>query len=165
MDGFAVGIVRTSHGVRGYVKVSSLSGEVSHLLTLKSVLVRNKNREKEYRVESAKPLGQGVLLKLEGIDTPEEGKALAGSELWVDREQAAPLSDDEYYIADLIGCDLMYEGSKAGEIVSLSSNGFDDLMEVKTENGIRIVPFTSRFIGTVDLDRGTVELLNPELLE
>ncbi|MFP4267910.1 MAG: ribosome maturation factor RimM, partial [Spirochaetaceae bacterium] len=89
-EALAVGVIRTSHGVRGYVKVSSLSGEVEHLLSLKTVLVRNKNREKEYRVEDTRPFKKGILLKLEGIETPEEGKALAGAELWVDREEAAP---------------------------------------------------------------------------
>lgn len=165
MDGLAVGIIRTSHGVRGYVKVLSLSGEVEHLLALKSVLVRNKNREKEYRVEDTRPFKDGILLKLEGIDNPEEGKALAGAELWVEREEAAPLAEEEYYIADLIGCDLVYGGSKVADILSIGGNGFDDLMEVKTGKGIRIIPFTSRFVGAVDLEKRTVELRAPELLE
>ncbi|MFP4180342.1 MAG: ribosome maturation factor RimM [Spirochaetaceae bacterium] len=164
-EALAVGVIRTSHGVRGYVKVSSLSGEVEHLLSLKTVLVRNKNREKEYRVEDTRPFKKGILLKLEGIETPEEGKALAGAELWVDREEAAPLAEEEYYIADLIGCDILCGGSKVAVIVSVGGNGFDDLMEVKTDKGIRIIPFTSRFIGGVDLEEGTVELLAPELLE
>ncbi|MFP4267532.1 MAG: ribosome maturation factor RimM, partial [Spirochaetaceae bacterium] len=91
--------------------------------------------------------------------------ALAGAERWVDRGEAAPLAEEEYYIADLIGCDILCGGSKVAVIVSVGGNGFDDLMEVKTDKGIRIIPFTSRFIGGVDLEEGTVELLAPELLE
>lgn len=165
MEKLAVAVVRTSHGVRGYVKVTSLSGETEHLLKLEELSLRKEGREKGYRVEDMRPIKDGLLLKLEGVDTPEEGKRLAGSEIWVDRDAAARLAEGEYYISDMIGCSLLFEGKSCGEIVAVGDNGVSDLLEVETRKGIRIVPFTARFIGTVDLEAGVIELLDGELLE
>jgi 16S rRNA processing protein RimM len=165
METLAVGIIRTSHGVHGYVKVMSLSGETDHLFELEQVSLRKNGREKVYRVEEVKSFKDGVLMKLEGVDTPEAGKALAGSELWVERDLAAPLTEGEYYISDMIGCSLVCGGSRCGEVVSVSETGVADLLEVKTGRGVRMIPFTSKFVGEVDLESGTIELLEPELLE
>ncbi len=165
MERVAVGIIRTSHGVHGYVKVMSLSGETDHLFELEQVSVWKDGSEKVYHVEEVKSFKDGVLMKFEGVETPEAGKALAGSELWVGRELAAPLSEGEYYISDMIGCSLVSGGVRCGEVVSVSETGIADLLEVKTEGGVRMIPFTSKFVGEVDLESGTIELLDPELLE
>ena len=165
MERVAVGIIRTSHGVHGYVKVMSLSGETGHFFELQQVSIRRDGKEKVYRVQEVKSFRDGVLMKLEGVDTPEAGKDLAGSELWVGRESAAPLMEGEYYISDMVGCYLVYEGTRCGEVVAVSETGIADLLEVKTERGLRMIPFSSKFVGEVNLESGTIELLEPELLE
>lgn len=165
MDTLAVGIIRTSHGVRGYLKVKSLSGETAHFFHMKKVNVRTDKKEKEYGVEDVKPYKDGVLLKLEGVDTPEKGKSLAGAEIWVEREAAAPCAEDEFYISDLHGARLIYKGKNIGRVVSVGESGLYDLLEVDTGSGTRLVPFSERYIGTVDLENGTIELLDDEIFE
>src|SRR6056297_1164093 len=104
MEKLAVGIVRTSHGVQGYVKVKSFSGETDHFSNMGEVLLVKDNREKAYRIEAVKTVHEGVLIKFEGIDTPEAGKLLAGSEIWVERSLSAPLEEGEFYAADVQDC-------------------------------------------------------------
>ncbi len=165
MDTLAVGIVRSSHGVKGFVKVLSFSGETAHLLRLRRVEL-NINGERSTRViEDARPFKNGVLLKFEGIDSPEAAKALSGAELWVLREEAAPLAEDEYYLADLCNCELFCGEERRGRIVSVAAGSSGDLLEVETKDGLKIVPFTRRFIGEVDIAAARVELLMPEILD
>jgi 16S rRNA processing protein RimM len=165
MDLLAVGIVRTSHGVHGYVKVRSFSGETAHLLELQTVRLWKDRREKEYAVEDGKLFGDGVLLKLQGVDTPEAAKRLAGSEIWAAREEAAPLGEGEFYTADLHGCGVYVEGEKAGTVTGMTETGLYDVLIVSTEKGERLVPFDGRFVGAVDPEKGYIELLEKELLE
>jgi len=166
MDGLVVGIVRTSHGVRGYVKIQSLSGEKEHFFSMKEVLLRQNRREKVYRVEDVKPLGKGVIIKFDGIDTPEQGKALAGAELWVDRESAAPLKSGEFYAADINGCGVIFNGETVGTVRSVLESSLNDLLEVVlSDGGTQLVPLTEQFIGEIDTVGKTVELKDDRVLK
>jgi 16S rRNA processing protein RimM len=164
MDTLAVAIVRSSHGVKGFVKVLSFSGETAHLLRLRRVELNMNGKRRTLAIEEARHFKNGALLKFEGIESPEAAKALSGAELWVLREEAAPLAEDEYYLADLCDCELFCGEEKRGRIISVAAGSAGDLLEVETKDGVRIVPFTRHFIGEVDLSAGRVELLMPELL-
>ncbi len=165
MDRLVVGIVRTSHGVRGYVKIASLSGEREHFYQMKEVLLKQDRTEKVYRVEDVKPLGDGLIIKFDGVDTPEAGKQLSGAEIWVDKGLAAPLKEGEYYAYDITGCDVIFAGERIGMIKSILEGGHKDLLEVMCDDGIHLVPLTEQFIGSIDIDDKTVELKDDRVLK
>ncbi|SRR6056297_397096 len=158
MDKLAVGIVRTSHGVQGYVKVKSYSGETAHFSEMREVLLIKNKREKAYRIESVKSIHDGVLIKFEGIDTPEAGKLLAGYEIWAERSASAPLEEGEFYAADVIGCNVCFQGKEVGVVKSIIENGATDLLEVRVDEETRIIPVTEQFVGEIDIEAKTIEL-------
>jgi len=164
MEKLAVGIVRTSHGVQGYVKVKSFSGETAHFSGMREVLLIKNNREKAYRIEAVKPFHDGILIKFEGVNTPEAGKQLAGHEIWVERGLSAPLKADEYYAADVVGCHIYFQGDDIGVVKAIIENGATDLLEVDVEQGTRIVPLTEQFIGDIDVEQKAIELKNDWVL-
>ena len=165
MDRLVIGIVRTSHGVRGNIKVTSLSGEIEHFLSLKEITLRKGEKETLYHVAEVKPLGSLLLMKLRGIETPEVAKTLAGAEILVPREQAAPLEEGEFYQADLLGCQILHEGEVLGVVKSIFQGGQSDLLEVKTDTGVYLIPFQEPYIGEVSLENKSIELKAPWLLQ
>jgi len=161
VDLIAIGIIRTAWGLKGWLKLSSYSGEWDHFFSLKSVLLAAKaiNRPKEYEVEGFR-IHQGAgQLKFVGIDSPELAKTLSGAEIMVPREQGAGLAADEWYIADLIGLRMIdADANYLGKIVSVISSS-DDILEVLTPGGSRfMVPFRTEFVGEPDMENGTLVL-------
>ncbi|GHU36886.1 ribosome maturation factor RimM [Spirochaetia bacterium] len=160
-------LVGTPFGVKGFVKIRSLSGETEHLFRLDSVLLRYNNIECSYRIEQCNPLGEGVVFKFFGIDSPEAARTLTGAEVVVNRNQAAPLRKGEWYVEDLrnikvITCD----GRVLGHIVDIVDGGGGSLAEIQLPDAAtRFVPFRDEFMGDVDTGAGTVILLMPELLD
>lgn len=115
--------------------------------------------EKTLQVESTRWSGDHLLLKFVAIDSPEQAKLLADFELWVDRDQAAPLEPGEVYLGDLIGCHLVYQGVVKGQIIGYWEGAAAILLEVeKTEGGSCVVPFQEVFLGSIDLTGRNVEL-------
>jgi len=165
MERLVIGIIRTSHGIKGYVKIKSLSGEYAHFLRLKTVHVKKDNIEKDYRVEDVKILANGLLMKFEGIDTPERGKLLAGAEIWVERQFAAPLKSGEYYSSDIIGSDLLFNGEVVGSVAAVIENGASDLLEIRSGDKTFIVPLTEQFVGDIDIGKMTIELKDDWVLK
>ena len=85
----ATGRVQSAHGVKGYLKVESYSGEIRHLLKLHSLVLENNGKEETFEVEDSRKNGKKILLKLKGIDSPEEAKRLSNWVVWVARRKAA----------------------------------------------------------------------------
>ena len=158
-DKIAVGRVSTAHGVHGDLRILSLSGEKDHLLKLDHVFLVQGEKEMLFRVEKIRPHGSKVLLaKLKGIDSPEEAKKLTGYMVYTERGNACPLSEGEYYQADLLGCEVFYGDEPVGTVSATIENGPKDLIEVTTVNGRRLIPFEDEYIGEVRVDEKKIEL-------
>ena len=167
MDKIAIGKVRTSTGVRGYFKVLSFSGEFDHFKKLKGQFIefRFKGRQKDYSVEDIRMSGSNLTVKVEGIDTPEDAKKLSGWEIFVEKKKAAKLKKDEYYLADLCKCSLVYNGEIIAAVKGISDNGISDLLEIEIDGRVRLIPFLNQYVGDVNIKKGTIELKEGWLLE
>lgn len=165
MDMIAIGKIRTSHGLRGFVKVVSYSGEVEHFYGLEKVILSAERIESEFAVEEVKPLGDSVIIKFISVDTPEKAKSLAGMEIRVPRAKAAPLEEGEYYHADLLGCEMLFQGETAGRVKSIVEGGGGELFEVELTSGeTALIPFRDEFIGEINVEKKLIELKNDWIL-
>jgi 16S rRNA processing protein RimM len=149
---FVVGLVGIPFGVKGFVKVRSLSGENAHIRGLDAVLLRTGSGEKRYEVEETVVSGRTLMMKFRGIDSPEAAKALTGAELVAGRDHAAPLNEGEFYIADLRGIPVaLPSGEPVGEITDVFEGGGGFLAEIRLPSGEpRLVPFRNEFFGEID---------------
>lgn len=165
-----IGRVRTTHGVRGELKVESLSGETKHFTGLSRVrLIRRDGRgpvERETReVESVRLAHRLVLLKLTGVDSPEAAKRWRGWEIAVDRADAAPLAQGEYYYADLVGLTVFVDGEERGRVTDLWEGGPTVMLGITRSDGEeRLVPFQAEFVASVDLEEGSLVLETDEVI-
>ncbi len=161
----AVGVIASTHGTRGELKVRSLSGQIGHLLALRSVLLRKGRVETPMDFEWVRRHDPGGLVKVAGLDTPEKARALVGSEIWVPRMAAAPLGADEYYAADLCMCRLWFGEEEVGSVRSVWEGGPAQLLEVVGKEGKTwMVPFSEHFIGDVDIGARMIRLKEDEII-
>ncbi len=165
MEMISIGKVRTSHGVKGYLKIFSYSGEIEHFFKLKNIVLKHNNTEKSFVIEDIQPHGNSIILKLNGVDTPEKGKSLSNWEIWVPRENAASLAENEYYHADLCLCELYFQDEVIGRIKSVLEGGGGELFEVELTSGETVlIPFRSEFIGRISINDKLIELKNEWIL-
>ena len=159
MDRLAVGRIGSAFGLSGALKVKSLSGETSHFFGFERVFVGSEGRLEAFQVERVEAYRHGVLLKLAGVDTREQGEKLRGREIWVERGNASPLGEGEYYLADLCRCRVYQQGREIGRVVSVCEGGNAELLEVERSSGETvIVPFSAPFVGDVDIGTGSIQL-------
>lgn len=169
MELLVTGVVRSSHGVDGFVKVESFSGEISHLVDLDGIDLRfggANGTVKRYQIDAVEGSAHCLLIKFRGIETPEQARTLAGAELLVSRDKACPLEKGEFYVSDLCQCVLVYKGTVLGSITGVTEGGAGDLLEVSlTEGATRYVPLLKEFVGKIDMKAKTVELMHRWILE
>ena len=157
----AVGRCRAPHGLKGFIKVLSFSGEFQHFLEFESVTIKKPGelRGSQYRVEEVRPTASNLLVKLSGISSPEAAAELIGAEIWVDRSRASRLNVGEFYAADLCRCIVFHHGIQIGRVRSILEGSAADFLEVQGPNGTAcIVPFIHQFVGDVDISSYRIEL-------
>jgi 16S rRNA processing protein RimM len=164
---FVIALAGAPFGVKGFVRVKSFSGELERLQRLETVTLRRLKDEKTFAIEETRIIGNALAIKFRGIETPEAAKALSGWELLADRDHAAPLGKDEYYVEDLRGLPVRsLRGEILGEIRDVLEGGNGQLIEVALPGGAaRLVPFRHEFFGEVDPEKRRVVLLTEWILE
>lgn len=161
-----IGRVRKPHGVHGEMKIESISGDLSPLLALRSVLLQKGNERITIEVESVRSAARAVLLRPKGARGPEDVKQWRGWEVVVPRDEATPLESGEFYFADLVGLSVIAAGMPAGTVRAVLEGGPWPLLEVDRGDGsLRLVPFQEHFVGEIDLIGRTLQVLDQEILE
>ncbi len=158
--------VQSTFGIHGEVKILPNNEDCSNLKKLKEVVLRFKDgTELTVAIEKFRMQGSQALMKFAGYDNPEDARALAGCRLMVERSKAAPLKKGQYYVTDLIGCTLVHEGESLATVEKALDGAQAVLLEVLATDGKRyMVPYLEHFIGSVDLESRTIELIAPWIL-
>ena len=104
-----------------------------------------------------------VLLHLESVETPEAAEKLKSAYLCVNRENAVPLGEHAYFVADLIGCETFDTAGKAyGKITDVLETGANDVYEI--DHGKLLVPALRRVLASVDVTAGRI-VFDADVLE
>ena len=169
---FIAGIVGAPFGLKGFVKVKPLSGEIEHLLKLKSAILRQDGKERMLIIEESSAAPPIVMMRFTGYNNPEAVKMLGGAEILVSRADAAPLQPDQYYVEDLKGLTVHAgDGNNEnsiilGVITAIIEGGGCDLVEIRLNNGeLKLVPFRDEFFTGIDLEKRQVILKDLWVLE
>ena len=165
-DRFRVGVVTSPHGVRGELKVYPTTEEPERFQRLERVRVCRRDREEERKVVSVRFQNAMVLLRLEGVDSRDVAEQYRKAELYVDRAEALPLEEGEYYVADLISLTVTEEGEVLGTLKDVLFTGANDVYLVeRPDGGELLIPAIKECIRDVDLEAGRMEVhLLPGLL-
>ncbi len=155
-DLLQVGVITTTHGIRGEVKVFPTTDDPNRFKKLKEVLLDTGKEKIQLKVESCKFFKQFVILKFKGYDNINDIEQYKRCPLLVTRENAVALEEDEYFIADLIGLKILTEtGIEIGVLNDVISTGANDVYEVKmTDGGTVLLPAIKECIMDVDMEAG-----------
>jgi len=168
---FIIGLVGAPFGVKGFLKIRPCSGEIDHLLKLQSVIVNKDGQERLLQIKESSPSPPGILMRFEGIDSPEAAKTLNGAQLLGGRDQAAPLEEGEFYIEDLKGLPVFAPAASdesliIGNITDIIEGGGGSLAEIKLADGEkRLVPFRKEFFSEISPENGKLVLKNLWILD
>ncbi len=147
------GIIVNTHGVNGAVKVLSQCDTPDTLADLETVYIEQLGVHRALEVTGASVYKDTVIFTFDGVDSIDKAMRLKGKTLFADREDFL-LEDGEYFLADIIGLPVIDAdtGKTYGTVENVNTNSAQLLYEVKTENGIKLLPAVDAFIKEVVLE-------------
>ena len=155
-----VGVISSTHGVRGEVKVFPTTDDMKRFKRLKEVILETGKEELLLEIEGVKFFKQFAILKFKGFDSINDIEKYKGKSLFVTRKNAVPLRKDEYFIADLQG--LVVEDDKGNQIGTLRDvmeTGANDVYIVDMTDGREVLlPAIKECILEVDIEGGKIRV-------
>ena len=163
-----VGVISSTHGIRGEVKVFPTTDDPGRFKKLKHVILDTVKEQKNLEITGVKFFKQFVILKFKGIDNINDIEKYKGKSLYVTRENAVRLKKDEYFIADLVDMQVFLEdGTFFGVLTDVMKTGANDVYCIQTqEHGEVLIPAIGECILDVDVEgqKMTIHLM-PGLVE
>ena len=154
MKNLEIGQIVNTFGIKGFVKVNPWVNDVTRFDNLKKVYIKIRKELKELEIEEVKYHKNQVLLKFKGVETVEQAEMLRNAILEIDRKDAIPLAEGEYFIADLLESEVYTdEGEKLGILEDIFNTGSNDIYVVKNELGKSILlPRTKDVFKEIDVE-------------
>ena len=159
-DLLQVGIITSTHGVRGEVKVYPTTDDPRRFRRLKEVVLDTGKEKMNLEIEGVKFFKQFVILKFKGLDNINNIEKYRQKSLYVTRKNAVRLQRDEYFIADLIGLKVQDEdGKELGTVKDVIETGANDVYVV-SKDGAKdlLIPAIHACIQNVDVAAGQMEV-------
>lgn len=142
------GKIVNTHGLRGEVKALYYTDGPAFFNHVKTLHLSD---GRTFSLKSCRQNRGAVLLKLEGVDTVEAAKKIVGQEILVARETLPPLPEGRYYIADILGMEMVTDtGRVLGTVVDVFKTGSNDVYTVRGEREY-LIPVIDEVVLSTDL--------------
>ncbi len=161
-DYFVIGKIVNAQGIKGEVRAIPTTDDINRFKNLKEVYISRKNDMSLHKIETVRFHKQFVLLKFEDINTRNDAELLKNTEIKIDKENAIPCDENEYYISDLYNMKVVTdEGEDIGIIEDIIFTGANDVYIVKKDDSQILIPAIKQCILNVDINEKimTVHLL------
>lgn len=169
-DMVTIGVVVKPQGRKGEVLVEPLSDRPGRFASLRRVYVPvpSGSGARAVAVTDRWPHKGRVVLKLEGVDSIDDAERYRGIELRIGEDELEALPAGSYYHHQLKGLRVEDPGGRplgtAADV--LVTGGEAPVLVVRGgPGGELMIPLAEAFIREVDLDRGRIVAVKPELVE
>lgn len=155
-----VGVISSTHGVRGEVKVFPTTDDPKRYKKLKKVYLDTGREFLPLEIQGVKFFKQFVIVKFKGIDNINDIEMYKGKSLLVDRKDAVPLKQDEYFVADMVGIEVYTEdGEKFGVLKEVMETGANDVYIIDSiKYGEVLVPAIKQCILGVYIEENRMDI-------
>lgn len=154
MNKLKIGKILGTHALKGELKIRSYSDfDEQRFVIGHKLLIENQNEE--FVIKTVRFHKGNYLVSFDGLQDINLVEKYVGLNVYGYKEDIE-LDDDEYFYGDLIGCTVMQDDQKVGEVVSVFNNGAHDILSVQTDTKKISIPYVDAFIDEVDIDNKVI---------
>ena len=161
-DRIIIGKLGAPRGLNGEMKLIPLTDFADRFDGLEEVFIDDRLR----RIDYIKAVGNGLVIRFDGVDDRDGAQQLTNKFLKVDRKNVAPLSDGEFYTFDIIGLDVFdLDNKKLGTVDNVLKTGSNDVFAARSDEGREIlIPALKAVVKEIDIKGGRL-IIDPKMLE
>ncbi len=137
--------------------------DLDTLQTMEQLFVNTGNEWKQLTLGNCQGYDDFAILSFNEIPDRTEAEAYRDREIFALRDDMPELSDDEFFIDDLIDCDVVDENNKnLGKVIEILSPGAHDVLLIQQGDSETLVPLVDEWVVSVDLVGRRIQINSPE---
>jgi 16S rRNA processing protein RimM len=150
---YLIGYIIKPQGLKGELKVDSVSPYLERFNRLDKVFLQIEENEQAYTIEYIRVSGRFVYIKFSEINSRNDAEFLRNAEVLIEEKDLLQPAENEYFIHDLIGCKVISENNEIigvlSDVVQMSSN---DVYVVQNSDGVEVlIPATKEVVKQVNI--------------
>ena len=161
-----IGKIISLHGIKGEVKIFPTTDDLHRFDDLKDfyILESEDANDDEFKnidtflSEGVKYIKNTCILKIKGYDKIEESIKLIGKNIYVNRENAIPLNQNEYYIVDLLEAKAYLKDKYIGEVKDIMKSSNNGTLVIDYNGKDLLVPMVADFVEKIDIGKSIIIL-------
>lgn len=158
-DNLCIAKIVGVHGVRGFVKIKPYTTNPTDMASYGKI--SNITGSKEFNIEIKFPQKDLLIASIKDINDRNEAAALVGLELYVSRDALPELSEEDFYMNDLLNLNVLDERDNIiGVVKNIHNFGGGDLLEIefKLDKKVKSYSFTKENFPEVDIKNKTIKI-------
>ncbi|HEY6435553.1 MAG TPA: ribosome maturation factor RimM [Ignavibacteriaceae bacterium] len=167
MEYILIAKVEQVYGKDGYVKLRSFSDFPDRFLSLKKVYLDFWENKKLFQVEDVKNVSGKIVIKFKRFNSTRDLQVLIDRDVYVDEVDAVSLPDNQFFVHDLIGSEVIVEKEIIGTVTDVIKGKANDVLVISTnDEKEKLIPFVLNFIEKFDAAKKKLILnISKEFLE
>ena len=158
-DFFLIAEIKSVLNKEGYLGLTLYSDFPKRFYELRFVFVEVFGGKRKFFVEDFNLSDKGASVKFLNFDSDSDVKFLLRKKIFVDEENLAEKSEREYFIHDLIDCEVFSGNEFFGKMKNVEQYPGNDVFVIEKENGEEIlIPFVEEFVKEIDIKKKKVFL-------
>lgn len=165
-----IGKIISLHGIKGEVKIFPTTDDIKRFDDLKKFYIVEEDDAEDsiftdkltYDSEGVKYIKNTCILKIKGFDKIEDSTKLIGKNIYVDRNEAVKLEENEYFIVDLMGLKCYQDDKLIGNVKDIMTTKANSILVIDFGKKDLLVPMVSDFIEKVDIENSIIKLKTVE---
>ncbi|MCD7809978.1 MAG: ribosome maturation factor RimM [Erysipelotrichaceae bacterium] len=161
MEKVIIGKIVNTHGIRGELKVKSMTDFPEERFDKGAIVTLHyQNQDINMEVLRHRYHKGHILVTFKGYEDINLVEKYKGCELYCDKDDSL-LDDGEYYVDDLIGCQVYNYDCYIGDVVEVQLYDHHDILVVQGEQKV-MIPYVDAFVKNEDIDHKRIDV---ELIE
>jgi len=161
----AIGVIRKPHGVKGGLKVTLFSLDLDQLQELEQLFVNRDNTWVRLTQQSCQGYADYAIIRFNEIADRTEAETYQSLELFAEQELLPEPTDGEFYIKDLLTCQVVDQtGQLLGPVTDVLTPGAHEVLVIGAGATEVMVPLVSDWVIDIDLDQHLIQVHAPEEL-
>jgi 16S rRNA processing protein RimM len=157
-----IGFIKKPHGLKGEIKILPLTDNIERFRKLKKVFLQVNDQFLENEIQHIKITPDEIILKLKEYNDVSEVDGLKNKYVFIDRKDAIPCNEWEFYSQDLIDCQVLHNKESIGTVIDVLNTGANDNLLILS-NGVEIFyPFIREYIESIDIKNKIINILQTE---
>ncbi|MDC0073897.1 ribosome maturation factor RimM [Alphaproteobacteria bacterium] len=157
-DFFCIGVINSSHGIRGEVKIKSYLDDPMSIIKFKDIKIEKS--DKTLKFDNIRHYKKNIIIgSIEGVNNRNSSETFIRKKIYANKKELPPSKTNEYYYSDLINLTVENElGEKIGivsNVLNFGAGNIIDIKQLKIKENI-LLPFDKKFFPIVEIDKRLV---------